>query len=94
VGFLGNVNIAVPTSEQTRFVQVASSIRTSIVLTEILGLFGEYFGFYPRDVARGSGHFLQTGVLYLAFYNLQLYAGTGAGLTHCTDDIVSGVGIA
>lgn len=93
VGLFGNLNIGAPTSQQTRFVQVSASTGTSVVLTETIGIYIEYFGFYPRDVATGSGHFLQTGMLYLASYNLQLDARMGAGITQGTDDFFSGVGI-
>ena len=92
-GLFGTVNIAGPTSQGKRFVQVSSSLGLSVVLREHLSGFVEYFGLYPRDVARGSANFLQTGVLYHLAYNLQLDVRIGGGLTHGTDDLLTGAGI-
>jgi len=65
----------------------------SATIRERVSAFIEYFGYYPVDVASGSGHFLQTGVLYLLSDNLQLDARIGAGLTHGTDDVLTGAGL-
>jgi len=93
VGLFGNANIAGPTSHGKRFVQVSSSLGLSATLREKLSAFIEYFGYYPVDVAAGSGHFLQTGVLYLLTYHIQLDARVGAGLNHGTDDVLTGAGL-
>ncbi|HNP27943.1 MAG TPA: transporter [Nitrospirales bacterium] len=93
VGLFGNVNIAGPSSQGKRFVQVSSSLGLSATLRDNLSGFFEYFGFYPRDVASGSGHFLQTGLIYRVGYNLQLDGRIGGGLTHGTDDLFTGAGI-
>ena len=93
VGVFSNINLAVPTSQGTRFVQGSSSLGVSAVMVEGLTGFAEYFGFYPRDVAQGSGHFLQTGVLFLLTDHLQWDLRIGAGLTHGTDDVFTGTGL-
>lgn len=93
VGLFGTVNIAGPSSQGTRFVQVSSSLGLSATLRDHLTGFVEYFGLYPRDVASGSANFLQTGVLYRLTYNLQLDARVGAGLNRGTDDILTGAGV-
>jgi len=93
VGLFGNVNVGGPTSQGTRFVQVSSSLGMSVSLLDRLTGFAEYFGFYPRDVASGSGHFLQTGLIYRVAYNFQLDARVGGGLTRGTDDVFTGAGI-
>lgn len=93
LGLFGNVNIGGPTSQGTRFVQVSSSLGMSASLRDRLTGFVEYFGFYPREVAGGSGHFLQTGLIYRVAYNFQLDARVGGGLTRGTDDFFSGAGI-
>lgn len=93
VGLFGNLNIGAPTSQGTRFVQVSSSLGLSGSLWHRLTGFVEYFGLYPREAAGGSGHFLQTGVLYLLSYNIQLDARVGGGLTRGTDDLFTGAGI-
>jgi hypothetical protein len=93
VGLFGNVNIGGPSSRGKRFVQVSSSLGLSATIRDRLSGFVEYFGLYPRDVSSGSAHFLQTGVLYLLTYHLQLDARIGAGLTHGTDDVLTGAGI-
>lgn len=93
VELFGNVNIAGPSSRGTRFVQVSSSLGLSAILWDHLSGFVEYFGFYPRDVASGSAHFLQTGLIYGLTYNLQIDARIGGGLTHGSDDLLTGAGI-
>ncbi|WP_342348791.1 transporter [uncultured Nitrospira sp.] len=93
VGLFGNVNIAGPSSHGTRFVQVSSSLGLSAALRDHLTGFVEYFGLYPRDVASGSANFLQTGVIYGLTYNLQVDARIGGGLTHGSDDLLTGAGI-
>ncbi|MGP0593531.1 transporter [Nitrospira sp. T9] len=93
VGIFGTVNVGSPTSQGTRFVQVSSSLGLSAILRDRLTGFVEYFGLYPRDVASGSANFLQTGVLYQLTYNLQLDARVGGGLTHGSDDFLTGAGI-
>lgn len=92
VGLFSNVNVAAPSSQGTRFVQVSSSLGLSGTIRDRLSGFVEYFGLYPRDVASGSAHFLQTGLVYLLTYHLQLDARIGAGLTHGTDDVLTGAG--
>ena len=93
VGLFGNANIAGPTSHGKRFVQVSSSLGISAAIREKLSAFIEYFGYYPVDVAAGSGHFLQTGVLYLLTYHIQVDARVGGGLNHGTDDVLTGAGL-
>ncbi len=93
LGLFGNVNVGGPTSDGTRFVQVSSSLGMSAGLRDRLTGFAEYFGLYPREVAGGSGHFLQTGLIYLLTYHLQLDARVGGGLTRGTDDVFTGAGI-
>jgi len=93
VGLFGNVNIGAPTSQGKRFVQVSSSLGLSATIREGVSAFIEYFGYYPVDVAAGSAHFLQTGVVYLLTYHLQLDARVGTGLNRGTDDLLTGAGI-
>lgn len=93
VELFGTVNIAGPSSQGKRFVQVSSSLGFSATFRNYLTGFVEYFGFYPRDVASGSAHFLQTGMIYRLTYNLQIDARIGGGLTHGSDDLLTGGGI-
>lgn len=89
----GNVNVGGPTSQGTRFVQVSSSLGMSARIRDRFTGFVEYFGLYPREAAGGSGHFRQTGLIYLLTYHLQLDARVGGGLTRGTDDFFTGAGI-
>ncbi len=93
VGLFGNVGFAAPTVSHTRFVQVFSSAGATALLRDQLTGFVEYFGLYPREIAGGSGHVLQSGLLYLATSHLQLDLRIGAGLTHGTDDFLTGAGV-
>ena len=93
VELFGTLNIAGPTAHGKRFVQVSSSLGLSAAIRDRVSGFIEYFGYYPLDVAAGSGNFLQTGVLYHLTYHIQLDARLGAGLNHGTDDVFTGAGI-
>lgn len=93
VGLFGTVNIAGPSSQGKRFVQVSSSLGLSATIGETVSGFIEYFGLYPVDVAQGSGNFLQTGLVYHLTYDIQLDARVGGGLNNGNDEMLSGAGL-
>ncbi len=89
----GNVNLAVPTSEQGRFFQTSASLSVATALTDRLGSYIEYFGFYPADRGNADSHYLNGGFTYLITNNLQADVRVGIGLNEEADDLFSGVGL-
>jgi hypothetical protein len=89
----GNMNLAVPTEDARRFVQSSASVSLGVDLTEQVGLYTEYYGFYPA--ARGSdcAHTANGGLTWKLTDNLQLDWRAGFGLNEQADDFFTGVGV-
>jgi len=90
----GNVNLAVPTSERGRFFQTSASVSAAFALTDELGAYVEYFGFYPNDRGADAAHSLNGGFTYLITDNFQIDVLAGFGLNEEADDFFAGAGFA
>jgi hypothetical protein len=92
----GNFNLSVPEDDDDdRFLEPSASIALGIGLTDNVGAFIEYFGFYPDlSTDRPNTHYADGGLTYLINPNLQLDARIGAGLNSDADDLFAGVGFA
>ncbi len=88
----GNVNFAVPTEEAGRFFQTAASVSLAYSLTERLGTYIEYYGFYPNTRTSDCAHYVNGGFTYLLTDNLQFDIRAGVGLNEEADDFFSGIG--
>ena len=88
----GNVKIAVPTDDGDRFVQSSASLSLAIALTDKLGTYVEYFGFYPNAEGSDAAHFLNGGLTWLVDNNFQFDVRVGFGLNEEADDFFTGVG--
>ena len=93
LGLSGNVNFAVPTEESRRFFQTSASVSLGYSLTDQVGTFIEYFGFYPN--ARGSdcAHQVDGGFTFQITDNLQFDVRVGAGLNEEAPDFFTGAGV-
>jgi hypothetical protein len=89
----GNINLAVPTSEDGRFFQTAASVSLGHALTDWMGVYVEYFGFYPNDRWTDCAHTVNGGFTFLITDNLQFDVRTGAGLNEEADDFFAGAGL-
>jgi len=88
----GNVNFAsVSEDDDDRFFETSVSTALGVGITDDLGVFIEYFGFF-RDTA-GPTHFIDGGVTYLIGPNLQLDGFVGFGLNGRADDVFAGGGV-
>ncbi len=94
LGVAGNVNFAVPTSENGRFFETSASLSFGYAITDRLGSYVEYFGFYPSDRNQADTHFLNGGFTYLITDNLQIDVRAGLGLNDEADDFFTGAGFA
>ena len=90
----GNVNVASVSEGADRFFQPAASLALGVAATERVGVFVEYFGFYPVSDDSGAAHTLNGGVTFLVHDNLQFDARVGVGLNENADDLFTGVGFA
>ena len=88
----GNVGLAVPTGADGRFFQTSSSVALAFALTDELGTYVEYFGFYPNANDSDAAHSLNGGFTYLITDNFQLDVRAGFGLNEEADDFFTGVG--
>lgn len=89
----GNLNLRVPTEDAHRFVQTAASVSLNASITEWLGCYGEYFGFYPNAIDSDCAHYLNGGFTLLATENLQFDIRAGAGLNEEAVDAFFGAGV-
>lgn len=89
----GNVNIGAPKDGRGRYAELAASLALGFGLTERIGLFAEYYGFYPLGSGRAPEHYVNGGVALLVHDNLQFDARVGAGLNDSADDFFVGAGV-
>jgi hypothetical protein len=94
VTLAGNVGFAYPSNEDGRFFQTSGSISVAITLTDRIGSYIEYYGFYPNAEHNDDAHFINGGLTYLISNDVQLDARIGAGLNEEADDFLAGVGFA
>ena len=91
----GNFNFDFPVLDEERFLELSNAVSVSYSLTDALGVYGEYFGFYPDDTSVDvtTRHFLNGGFTYLVNSNVQLDIRSGFGLNKAADDFFSGIGV-
>ena len=90
----GNLNFAGPIDNGTRYFEPSASLSLAQGLTDEVGGYIEYFGFYPNnDTAASSTHFLNGGFTYLVTENFQLDMRVGAGLNKEAEDFFAGSGL-
>jgi len=94
VAVAGNVNMAVPTSDDGRFFQTSASLSMGCSITDRLGGYVEYYGFYPNDRGQSDAHYANGGFTYLITDNFQVDIRAGLGLNDEADDFFTGVGFA
>lgn len=88
----GNVGLGAPTDGNDRFFQASSSLSAAFAVTDDVGTYVEYFGFYPNAPGSDAAHSLNAGVTYLITDNFQLDVRAGFGLNEEADDFFTGVG--
>lgn len=89
----GNLNLALPVSDRGRYFEPAASVSLAFDLTDMIGAYVEYFGFYPVDRGGPARHSVNTGLTFLLTPDLQLDLRIGAGLSDAADDLFAGAGI-
>ena len=70
------------------------SLSAALSLSEKLGFYIEYYGFYPNAEHSDAAHTINGGLTYLINNNFQLDWRIGAGLNEEADDFFTGVGFA
>ena len=90
----GNVGLAYPTDGVSRFFQTSASIAGAFSLTDRLGAYVEYYGFYPNTEHSDAAHTVNGGFTYLINNDFQIDWRIGVGLNEEADDFFTGVGFA
>lgn len=90
----GQFIFATPSDEGTRFFQSAASVSLGVSLSDRLGTYIEYYGFYPDAEQSDSSHTVDGGFTYLVNNNFQIDIRAGFGLNEQADDFFTGVGFA
>jgi hypothetical protein len=92
----GNINFASPVEDDERSFETASSFTLAHSLTDRLGAYAEYFGFYPNSEApeSTSTHYINGGFTLGVSDSLQFDALLGFGLNSEADDFFTGFGFA
>jgi hypothetical protein len=76
------------------YLEVAQSFTVGIALTERLGMYTEWFAFFPSgSVVARTQHYLDGGFTYSVTNDLQLDVRAGVGLSHASDDYFVGTGL-
>ena len=86
--------MAAPTDDGGRFFQASASLSAAVALSEKVGAYVEYFGFYPNAEHSDAAHTINGGLTYLINNNFQIDWRIGAGLNEEADDFFTGVGFA
>jgi len=94
LGLAGNLNVGAPTEDAHRFVQASGSVTLGVSLTESLGSYVEYFGFYPNAYGSDCAHYANGGFTYLLNKDCQIDIRVGVGLNEEADDFFTGIGFA
>ncbi len=92
LGLAGNINFAVINDDGDQFFQTSASLSLAMALTDRLGGYVEYFGFYPGGENADMAHTMNGGITYLVTKDFQLDARAGFGLNEQADDFFAGVG--
>ena len=81
-------------ADDDRFTELAQSWTVAASLTDRLGAYGEYFGFYPLDApGEEDEHLLNGGFTYLISDDVQYDVRAGFGLNDAADDFFAGTGL-
>lgn len=90
----GNANLGVPTEDGRRFVQASASVSLGVSITDGIGAYTEYFGFYPAGRGADCSHIFNGGLTWQLTDNLQLDWRAGFGLNEEAEDFFTGIGFA
>ena len=75
------------------FAELAQSWTVAASLTDRVGAYGEYFGFYALSGGGDDEHYLNGGFTVLLTDDVQYDARVGVGLNEAADDLFAGTGL-
>lgn len=90
----GNINFAMPTTDGRRIFEPQSSVSVGYAISDEVGAYVEYFGFYPASGNNADTHYVNSGLTFLITDDFQIDVRAGAGLNDDSDDFFTGVGFA
>jgi len=80
-GVAANLNYEASGNGEDRFNPLSSSLSFGYSLTDSVGLFAEYYGFYPQEKNGGAAHTLNGGITLLITPDIQMDARVGKTLS-------------
>lgn len=91
----GNMNFSAPKANKNqKYFEPAASVSLGLDMTDRLGVYVEYFGFYPVNIdAVKTRHLLNGGFTYVLTDNLQFDIRAGFGLNSNAEDFFTGTGV-
>jgi len=94
-GVAGNLNLASVEGEVERYIEVSSSLALAHSITDEVGVYVEYYGFYPAESIEPetTENYVNGGFTYGVTENLQLDIRAGFGINKAADDFFTGVGV-
>lgn len=92
VSLSANLNYDLVSDDQGRYGEASSSVSAGFAAAERVGIYAEYFGFYPSGSGRKNANYVNTGITYLVSNNLQLDTRVGKGLNGVRNDYFVGAG--
>ena len=94
ISVAGNINFGTPIGEDGRYLEISNSLALGVSLSERIGTYLEYFGFYPvEDVVETTLHFLNGGFTYSLNENVQFDIRAGFGLNDPAAGFFTGAGL-
>ena len=87
-----NLNYAWVSEESERFGQFSGTLSFAYALSDRVGSYLEYFGFFPGEEAGGNRSYVNGGFTYLVTDDFQLDARAGFGMNPTRPDGFFGVG--
>lgn len=76
------------------YLEIAQSLTTGLSFTERLGMYAEWFAFFPHNANTARPrHFFNSGLTFLLSNDVQFDIRAGLGLNDAADDFFSGTGL-
>lgn len=88
----GNINFALPSDGGHRVFEPQASVSLGYSITDEVGAYAEYYGFYPTSGDGADTHYVNAGFTFLVTDDFQIDVRAGTGLNEDSDDFFTGVG--
>ena len=87
-----NISWAAPVDSGERYAMYSASITLGISLADRIGMYGEYYGFYPYSMGSDPGHYINGGMTCLITDKFQLDLRAGSTVSGPVEEYYFGAG--